>query len=167
MLIMGSTASAVTYSDKQDQTVDGQDFLFEFDVLLSDGSDGSFTIEARGDYFGKDEEYLGFSIEDIFFQNRVTAGEVTYKPGYESGDDRWWMRTWIVPGSDLQAITSDSEGNIEIDLFCAAKGVNVVPNAFVGVELSYSAVPIPGTILLLGGGLAGLAGIRFGRRKPV
>ena len=164
VLILTTTASAgyVEYSAMQNQTVTGEDFSFIFDpVLLSDGSPGYFTIEARGDYFGKSTEYLGFDIEGIFFQDVVTEGEVTYI--YSDGnDDRWWTKTWTISGADMLLITSDADGEIEVNLN-AGQGVGVDAindTAFVEVTLGYNAVPIPGALILFGSGLCCLLGLR-------
>ena len=161
VLISVNMASAIVYTGTQDQTVSGQDFTFIFDpVLLSDGTDGSFTIEARGDYF-EDAETLGFNIEDIFYQLVVYESEVSYK--YSDGDDdRWWTRTWTVPGTDLLAITSDAYGAIEVNLALGVGAYVTSYDKFVSVELEYTptAVPIPGTLLLFGSGLFCLSGVK-------
>ena len=164
VLILANMASAVVYTGTQDQTVDGQDFTFIFDpVLFSDGTDGSFTIEARGDYFGKDTETLGFNIDNIFVLLSMDRDDPLVNYIYtDFDDDRWWKRTWTVPGADLISITSDASGAIEVNLDLGVEIFSTSNDQFVSVKLEYTptAVPIPGAIWLLGSGLVGIARIR-------
>ena len=165
VFLSASIASAVIYEDMQFQTVPGEDFSFVFDpVALSDGSDGFFTIEARGDYFGKGaggNENLDFDVDGVFSETNVWFGESdaaiikwdTFK------DDTWWKYTWTIPGASMVAMTADAAGLIEIDLYHGV-GYEFDTSDWVKVTLEYNAVPIPGTLLLLGGGLLGLVGIR-------
>jgi hypothetical protein len=91
-------------------------------VALSDGTDGYFTIEARGDYFNKGpdgDENLDFDIDGIFAVYNVWFGPgdpqiLKWDPEF---DDNWWINTWTIPGDDMLAITSDLAGAVEVALY--------------------------------------------------
>ena len=164
MFLSAGVASAVTYTDMAFQVVPGQTFNFGGPVELSDGTDGFFTIEARGDYFGKGangNENLDFDIDGIFAVYNIWFGEGDPQilKWDTATDDTWWINTWTIPGADLVAITSDLAGNVEVALYTGV-GYQFDESDFVKIKLEYNAVPIPGSLLLLGSGVLGLIGIR-------
>ena len=164
ILLIAFNASAVTYTEMQYQTEAGQVFTFGGPVALSDGSDGFFTIEASGDYFGKGpngNENLGFDIDGIFIVNDIyfPEGSPQIIVWDTETDNTHWINTWTIPGADLFAITSDLAGLVEVTLFPGV-GTILDENDWVEVTLEYNAVPVPGALILLGSGLLGLLGIR-------
>ena len=167
ILLVANMASAASYSLAQDQTVSGQLFDFEFDpVELSDGTDGILTIYAMGDYFAKSNESLDVVVDDAWGMYNITDDDVKILSGYDEVTKKWsdsveWITyagEWVIPGDILQSITADGTVVVEVDLY---DGVQLIdPDSFVQVTLTYDAVPIPSAILLLGGGLLGMLGIR-------
>jgi hypothetical protein len=80
------------------------------------------------------------------------------EPGEETS---LWKETWVIPGASLVAVTSDLAGAITVNLYTSVDipwASNI--DEFVKVTLEYNAVPIPGSLLLLGSGVLGLIGIR-------
>lgn len=165
LFLCTTTASAVVYDTGYVyQTVPGETFILGGGVLPSDGSDGYFTIEARGDYFGKGpdgNENLDFDIEGIFAVYNIWFGEGSPQiiQWDVVTDDTWWINTWTIPGDDMLAITSDLAAGVEVALYYGV-GYQFDESDWVKITLEYNEVPIPGSLLLLGGGLAGLAAIR-------
>lgn len=167
LLLSLNYAGAAHYDATQFLTEDGQDFTFQFTgIPVSDGTVGYITIVARGDYFGYDgdtREDLDFNIEGIFSVENVWNydTEVTIIDS-STWDNLFWGGTWEIPGDDLYQITSNNNGGIFIDLSTAVNfRTDFDPDdQFVMVSFDYNEVPVPGSVLLLGGGLIGLIGIR-------
>jgi hypothetical protein len=161
LLLAINYAGAALYTATQYQTEDAQDFTFLFyPIAISDGTDGTITIEAQGDYFGKDTENLSFNVEDAFYVYSVDPSAVTILDD-TIFDNQQWLCTWTIPGDDLLAITSDTDGEVLVDLFTGVNYFSAYADTeYVKVTLEYNEVPVPSAVLLLGGGLIGLIGIR-------
>ncbi|WP_228055954.1 PEP-CTERM sorting domain-containing protein [Lusitaniella coriacea] len=158
-------AASIILNDSAPQTVAGQDFNFSFSpVAKSNGTDGVFTIRARGDYtFGfPATESLSIDIDGIFSQSQVTATPANVISNF-GFNDNLWEQSFTISGLDLLNITQDSIVNIAVDLL---PGVNLsLANASVEATLEYESVPEPASMLgLLAIGAMG-AGSALKRKK--
>ncbi|MBF9028813.1 hypothetical protein HKCCE3408_00270 [Rhodobacterales bacterium HKCCE3408] len=152
LLVLPVTAQAALLSSIQLQTVNNQTFSFVFNgAPLSNGSDGTLTITARGDYGRLDTEVLTYDIEGVTsggpyggFPDVLGAGPDYGGVGgpFDSAtifslnpDDYQFTKSVTVSGSDLLAITAD--GQVVVDVFAGADVTNLNDLSFVEVELSY------------------------------
>jgi hypothetical protein len=175
LFLLAGSASAVLV-ELQDEAMSwsaGETLSFTFDsseVLPSDGTGGSFYIHARGDFFNKTplnysgqpdvQELIDIDIDGIvvvngFYLLKSDPGFLVWDP---ETDHNEWEYTWSINPADMLAITADQAAEIVIDLYMGVKASGA--GDFVKVDLSYNAVPIPGSLLLLGSGVLGLIGIR-------
>ncbi len=150
----------ITLADLAPQTEDGQNFTFSFDpVPISDGSDATLRIHARGDYtVGFDAEFLTWSIDGLVSGTASPdSGTVIQErtPHYVE-----WEDTFTISGEVLSTITSDSLVEITIDI-SPAVATHWWHDEFVKVEMVY--VPEPAALFLLGAG--SLLLLNFRRRK--
>ena len=165
LFLSANGALAASYSEIQYQIGPGQNLEFEFDpILLSDGTQGYLTIEAHGDYFGKGpggNENLNVEIDGIVAFTNVWFGEgsapvTKWDTRY---DDAWWTYTWAIDGSNMLDIISDQSVLVAVNLY-EGVGYQFDESDWVKVTMEYNAVPIPGSLFLLGGGLIGLFRMR-------
>ncbi|MDY6785871.1 MAG: PEP-CTERM sorting domain-containing protein [Cyanobacteriota bacterium] len=162
-------AALIVLNDSASQTIPGQDFNFSFSpVAKSDGTDGIFTIRARGDYsFGFPTlESLSVDIDGIFTQSQVTATPANVITDF-SFNDKLWEQSFTIAGLDLLNITQDSIVNIAVNLL---PGVNIsLDTAFVEATLEYEeaeSVPEPTSMLgLLAVGSMGAVSILKRNKK--
>ncbi len=149
-------AAAVTLAAAAPQTEDGQDFDFRFDsVLLSDGTDGELTIQARGDYQpGNPTEFLTWDLD--FLGIGTTAAPLMGNARIlqeNSVNDVEWIQSFTIQGSDLLDATADGTLSILIDLYLdedTLLGVNhYADTEYVAVALRYApAIPEPSSVAL-------------------
>lgn len=139
-LTIAAAASAdVILTDRAAQSVAGQNFTFTFTpVQPSDGSDGTFTIRARGDYgTGVASEYLTWDIDGIMSDTSSPYYGATVLHSYNSNDVEW-QQAFVVSGADLVAMTSDSVITITVDLSSAVDYQIDPARHYVEVTLAYN-----------------------------
>jgi len=139
-MLAAGAANAVTYTDSSPQTTAGQDFVFTFSPVNPwNGGNGTFTVHARGDYsVDTSSEYLDWGIDGLVSDRAgpLKGGTVIQTFNY---NDVEWEQSFMISGSTLNAITSDSSIAISIDLSSAVNYEIDPSKHFVEVELTYNA----------------------------
>ncbi len=160
-----ATAAPIVLQGRAPQTIDGEVFTFDFaDLVSPDGSAGTFTVWARGDYGDNEHEYLSWSIDgllDGFAGGFLPTGRSHGDPFdfviHHGLNDVEFQRTYEIGAPQLDALVGDGLTSIFVGL---DRYVNAPLNsaaAFVDVKLTYHSVPEPGALLLFGIALTGLA----------
>ncbi len=146
-----ASAQFVELTGSQNITETGQTFVFTFDGLLPAASEGTLVIEGLGDFsvVPPSLETLDWDIDGIAsgqgFDASAFSGTVDLFQNAVS-------QSWTISLADMVAITSD--GSLTITLV-ASSAVNFYadqPEDFLSVNLSYTAIPAPGAVAVLGAG---------------
>lgn len=177
----GFAASAVTVTDTQVMTQNGQDFTFTFSGLTGIGSAGGTITVSNGlslsnpinydghdiDSAGQSNEFFSVSLDGVNFgsfncrgngSNALIAG-CTVRDNF---DTTYSLEIDLLPGLLATAL---ADGSVSI-LVAFSNGVGHFGDQDqLNVSLSYAEVPVPLTGLLLSTGLIGLFGMRSLRRR--
>ena len=178
-LLTSTTANAalVSITQKQDQTIAGENFMFSFNGLSpSDGSGGMLILHAQGDYDGRDDEILSWDAEGVIgapavggFNDVVNGmpeqgGPFDFVNVFQPLGNVEFQRTYTLSAMDLNLLLADSIISILVDLDDNV-GLFQPPN-FVEFTLIYnsdmSEIPIPAAFPLF---LAGLGALGVGARR--
>lgn len=167
-------AHAITISAFAPQTISGQDYEFGFsDILVSDGSDGIFTIHARGDYHpANPTEFLSWDLDSMGIGSDAgppIGGATIIQEN--SINDVEWVQSFDILGADLLSATADGAISILLDLNLDSQllGVNCCFSGmeFVDVSLEYhAAIPEPSAALLFVVGLGCIGWSGMPRTRP-
>jgi hypothetical protein len=176
-----ASAATVSATTSEPQTVEGQDFALSLAGLApSDGTGGTFSLYARGDYQDNENfymtEFLDLDLEGLFSAGPIGAfNSDNGNPGlggpfdlfneYSTNTDVDFQRTFALEGALLDTLLADGQLDAMISL---SDDVGLFgPSPQVGITLTYStamaAVPLPASLPLLLGGFAGFGLMR--RRK--
>ena len=165
-----ASATPVLFTDSALITISGETFTFTETALVPSLSGGVFTIMAQGDYdWGDSFEYLTWDIDGYTSPLAINWGPSTV--GIDFYDDTApannvsWFHTWTIPTITMNSILADDEFTVtitnssDVDAVQATDFVSYTLQYFDG-STSGTPVPEPTTLLLLGSGLIGLAGLR-------
>ena len=169
-----ANAGLITLNELQQQTEAGQLFNFGFGgsaIPLSDGTSGSLTIHARGDYdTNTTTEFLVWDINGLGIGGSagpVLGGTTILVNNF---NDVEWTQTFSIDGTSMLAITAAFE-QVSVALNGnqgAGVGVGFQSDEFVEVSFSYNAVsqavPEPSALAILALGLIGFGARRFTKK---
>jgi len=146
--------TAVTISDLQYQTSQGETFTHSLNGPASNGSNGILTAHIRGDLHDSilSESIANISIDgNILGSNILWNGPNTYGQVQNSFDDREFYIDFVISAGLLSTIMADHLAIVTVEFSSGMNPFN--PNFFSEVSLSYdtlSPVPLPAAAWLFG-----------------
>ena len=162
-----ASATPVLFTDSQYITTLGETFTFTEVAPIPSLSGGVFTIMAQGDYdWGDPLEYLDWDIDGIV--SGSTWGPAYPPQFYDSTDPAnnvSWFQTFAISTAFMDSILADDSFTVTITNSTnveAVQGTDFVSYTLQYFDASTSGAPVPEptTMLLLGAGLIGLAGLK-------
>ncbi len=180
-MVTAASAATLPVTDKQFQTVGGQNFTFDFSSLpTSSIGDGTLTIHARGDYGNQASEFLTWNLESGALIGQlgpcnhdastctITDGAFTSPPVAHDANDRDFEFTAVItiPAAVLLSLISDGDLSLLVDLNSAVDTILTGAQApYVEVSLNFATVPLPAGLSLMASALAALGGLALWSRK--
>ena len=180
-LVAGAVnAATTTLSQSQNQTADGQDFSFDFDLTPSDyevGSSSSFTVSVQGDFVDQLTDNASITIggddKGSFNPFSVEAYDVVFR-GFSNTNAYQYKLNFDLSAAQTTAFMNNS--NVVVDFsdgvvaLCGwwnygncIENVSDAPYAKLDYTYEVSNIPVPAAVWLFGSALLGLAGVA--RRK--
>lgn len=163
-------ADPISVTLQQSQTIDGQNFSFNFLGLSPNAGPGVLTIRARGDYtLGfPGIEFLGVDVDSGLLTSSGIAPDNSTLINSFSFDDTEFERQIPISAAILSSILSNGSANVAVDLSGDVDAFNP-STAFVRVTLAYEsaaeAIPEPTSMAVFGMMAAGGAFYGWRRRQ--
>jgi len=159
VLCAAGAASAVDYNGFANITEGGQFFEFTFDAVPLAASAGTLQIDALGDYsiVPPSAETLDWNIDGIA-SGQGFADTAFADPNNVDLFQNAVSQSFTISLADMQAITADGSFTVQIQNGSTVGFFADQPEDFVSFTLSYTPVPAPGAVALLG--LGGIAAVR-------
>ena len=179
LFFTAAAVNAATISQTQEQTVDGENFIFDFNPGAYElGSTSSFTVSVQGDFNDISTEYstkitIGGVDKGNFNRVSAEAYDVLAR-GFNNTNAYQYKLNFNLDAAQTTAFMNNS--NVVVDF---ADGVLALcgwwnygnctadegdaPYAQVDYTYEVSSVPVPAAVWLFGSALLGLAGVA--RRK--
>lgn len=155
--VVASSANAEVLSGSSNITETGQVFTYTFsNIDLSDG-EGSLLVQGLGDYsiVPPSSETMTWDIDGI--ASGVGFGADAFDGTVDLFQNAV-AQAWSISAADMAAITADGSLTITLTNSSAVNYFTDQPEDFLGFTLSYTSVPAPTGVAMLG--LAGLVGAR-------
>ena len=166
--LVPNSVSAAELVQTQNQTIDGQDFIFNFPVVSDPTGDGLLTLLIRGDFSGDfpGNESYDFDLEGVVSGTNLGLNTGTLIQSFDFNDNLF-TQSFVLSLAQIMSLTNDNQINLSVN-FAPGVSSTLSANPFIQASISYpstaGAVPEPGTwlMMLLGFGFVGGA-LRFSR----